>query len=399
MKLFEVLSGTVFVLLLARLNQACPRTPECTSIHDREELRAGKAALYNGKSEGNRYIVVLEDDEDTDAMKKKVDNVRSSESSRITPCKTLNGHSNGINAVVCDLNEDELDQILEMEGVKYVEKSLVGKLSAYTDVWGLDRIDQRNLPLDNNYSPIGNGYNEIVYVIDSGVNTDHAMFGGRAENWHEVVKTDEEDCIGHGTHVAGTIAAATYGVAQGVKIRSVRVGGCSANVDEEDVVEAINYILNNGDSGSIVSMSLGFDKCKAIDDAVKRLIRADYVVVASAGNDEKDACDQSPARVTEAITVGATDDTDTRASFSNFGTGVDVFAPGVAVESLDNESNDGTKIKSGTSMSAPHVSGVAAILRCDGVRAGEVRQKIIDQSTKNKVKDPKGSNNCLLFTY
>ncbi|XP_033121286.1 aqualysin-1-like [Anneissia japonica] len=286
-----------------------------------------------------------------------------------------------------------------MKGVKYVEKNAICEPSAYTDVWGLDRIDQRNLPLDSEYSSTGKGSGVIVYVVDSGVNTRHSNFDGRAENWKEVVKDTGQDCTGHGTHVAGTIAARTYGVAQGVYIRSVRVFGCPGkNTTEHHVVEAINYILANGYEGSVVSMSLGFPtSIKVVDDAVKKLIKNGFVTVVSAGNNNTHACSRSPSRVIEAITVGATDINDKRASFSNYGSAVDIFAPGVAIISLDNATNTGTKIMSGTSMATPHVSGVAAILRSRGVPASKIRQKIIDLSTKDVVKDPNGSHNRLLF--
>ncbi|XP_033112734.1 aqualysin-1-like isoform X1 [Anneissia japonica] len=404
MKVFLFLIGTAYVLLLARPNDACSRTPECTSIHDDggtyDELSsAGKATLYNNKLDGNNYIVVLKDDQDTEAMRTKIDSVRSFGKGRIAQSKAINGPLNGIKAVVSDLDKEELDQILEMKGVKYVEKNAICEPSAYTDVWGLDRIDQRNLPLDSEYSSTGKGSGVIVYVVDSGVNTRHSNFDGRAENWHEVVSDIGQDCMGHGTHVAGTIAARTYGVAQGVYIRSVRVFGCpDKNSTAGDLVEAINYILDYGYGGSVVSMSLGYNtSCKVIDDAVKKLILNGFVVVVAAGNSNIDACTRSPSRVTEAITVGATDINDKRASFSNYGSGVDIFAPGVDIISLDNATNTETTIKSGTSMATPHVSGVAAILRSRGVPASEIRQKIFDLSTKDVVKDPKGSHNRLLF--
>ncbi|XP_033112735.1 aqualysin-1-like isoform X2 [Anneissia japonica] len=332
-------------------------------------------------------------------MRTKIDSVRSFGKGRIAQSKTINGPLNGIKAVVSDLDKEELDQILEMKGVKYVEKNAICEPSAYTDVWGLDRIDQRNLPLDSEYSSTGKGSGVIVYVVDSGVNTRHSNFDGRAENWHEVVSDIGQDCMGHGTHVAGTIAARTYGVAQGVYIRSVRVFGCpDKNSTAGDLVEAINYILDYGYGGSVVSMSLGYNtSCKVIDDAVKKLILNGFVVVVAAGNSNIDACTRSPSRVTEAITVGATDINDKRASFSNYGSGVDIFAPGVDIISLDNATNTETTIKSGTSMATPHVSGVAAILRSRGVPASEIRQKIFDLSTKDVVKDPKGSHNRLLF--
>ncbi|XP_033121454.1 aqualysin-1-like isoform X2 [Anneissia japonica] len=350
MKLLVASLWTVSLLSLTQHNRGCPlrplQPPECTSIAA-SDATTGKAPLYGSRLDGKTYIVVC--------------------------------------------------MIRGMDGVKYVDKSTIFKPSAITRVWGLDRIDQRNLPLDGVYFPSGNGDGVTVYVVDSGVNTKHVEFGGRAENWHEVVTGTGEDCFGHGTHVAGTVAAATHGVASGVNIRSVRIFGCAESSPFEVIAEGLNHILAHGDSGSIVTMSLGGPQSHVADEAVKSLIRAGFVVVVSAGNENEDACGRSPARVTEAITVGATNQSDQRATFSNFGTGVDIFAPGVRVESLDYRTNNGTLIFSGTPMSAPHVSGVAAILRSRGIPAGEVRQRIIDLSSKDIVQNPNGSNNRLLF--
>ncbi|XP_071948878.1 extracellular serine proteinase-like [Antedon mediterranea] len=253
--------------------------------------------------------------------------------------------------------------------------------------WGLDRVDQRSQPLDGIYNVYGNGTDIPVYVIDSGINVDHDDFGGRAVNWFDATGEDGKDCSGHGTHCAGTVGSEHYGVAPGVILFSARVFNCEGKGYKSITIKAMNEVLINGTAPAVVSMSLGGSPNQAQDEMVKILFEAGFVVVVAAGNNDDDACLKSPARAYEAITVGATNINDTRAYFSNYGIAVDMFAPGRYIESLDFETNNGTSVKSGTSMATPHVSGLAAILIGKGTLPEDVPDAIYDLTTKEIVKD------------
>jgi len=230
--------------------------------------------------------------------------------------------------------------------------------------WGLDRIDQRFLPLDAQYAYQTDGSGVHVYVIDTGVRSTHVELAGRVRNGYTVIDDGlgTEDCYGHGTHVAGTIAGSTVGVAKNALIHPVRVLGCDGYGTDSGVIAGMDWIAANHASPAVVNMSLGGTANDALDDAVKNLVKSGVTVVVSAGNKSAEACNYSPARAIEAITVGATTDTDERAWFSNYGYCLDLFAPGQSIYSSTMSADDAYTLMSGTSMSAPHVAGAAALL-------------------------------------
>ena len=272
--------------------------------------------------------------------------------------------------------------------------------------WSLDRIDQPDLPLNARYSYDGTGYNYTAYVMDTGVRTTHVEFEGRATTgWTVPDGAGPIDCHGHGTHVAGTVGGKIYGVAKQVRIVSVRIygyGTCSGST--EDFVGALDWIIVNRRMPAVVNNSNGFyDRwgnpaiSPAVDAAVNRLIDAGIAFVTAAGNEGVDACLGSPARVPRAITVAATSDTDRRASFSNFGSCVDIFAPGVAIASAGHRSNTEVTWKQGTSMAAPHVAGAIAYSQFTNPIQGA--NMIVSVATANKVADAgTGTPNRLLYT-
>ncbi|WP_203784514.1 S8 family peptidase, partial [Asanoa ferruginea] len=234
--------------------------------------------------------------------------------------------------------------------------------------WGLDRIDQRNLPLNQSFTYPNTASNVHAYIIDTGIRTTHQDFGGRATSGFDAVDAGAaDDCNGHGTHVAGTVGGNTYGVAKGVSLVAVRVLNCAGEGTDAQVVAGINWVAENAIKPAVANMSLGGDLSTSLDAAVTNAINSGITFAVAAGNGNaigvrQNACNYSPARVPNAITVGATQISDAAASFSNFGTCVDIIGPGVNITSSWSTSDTATKAISGTSMAAPHVAGAAALV-------------------------------------
>lgn len=275
--------------------------------------------------------------------------------------------------------------------------------------WGLDRIDERNFPLDNLY-PIPNSGGDAaatvhVYVIDTGIRKTHTQFGGRANGTSFTAVDDgngAKDCNGHGTHVAGIIGAATYGVAKSVTLHAVRVLNCNGNGTEARVLAGVDWVTANRVTPAVANMSLTGPASAAIDTAVLNSINAGITYVVAAGNDYGlDACTLSPARVAAAITVGSTTATDAKSDFSNIGTCLDLFAPGSSILSAWYTSDTATNTISGTSMAAPHVAGAAALYLQKAPTATPltVRNALINKATLNGLSGiGTGSPNRLLFS-
>ncbi|WP_405388825.1 S8 family peptidase [Streptomyces sp. NBC_01102] len=268
--------------------------------------------------------------------------------------------------------------------------------------WGLDRIDQTALPLNNSYTyPDKAGEGVTAYIIDTGVRISHSDFGGRASNGYDAVDNDNvaQDGNGHGTHVAGTVAGTAYGVAKKAKIVGVRVLDNNGSGTTAGVVAGIDWVTANAVKPAVANMSLGGGADSVLDAAVQKAINSGITFAVAAGNESTDASTKSPARVAAAITVGSTTSTDARSSFSNYGSIVDIFAPGSSITSTWNTGDSATNTISGTSMASPHVAGAAALYLADnpGKTPAQVSAGLVAAATSGVVTSPgTGSPNKLL---
>ncbi|HEX5869390.1 MAG TPA: S8 family peptidase [Longimicrobium sp.] len=364
-----------------------------TQLADPNAGGAPLLAAAPGTGVDGEYIVVL----------KEGANPRSV--AAITGAGPRHVYTAALNGFSASLNQGQLNALRNNPAVAYIEQdAFVSASTTQTGAtWGLDRIDQRSRPTDGNYNYTPTGAGVHAYIIDTGILTSHSQFTGRIGNGYDAVTTGggAVDCNGHGTHVAGTVGGTTYGVAKGVTLHPVRVLNCQGSGTNAGVIAGMDWVANNHVKPAVANMSLGGGASTATDDAVNRMHNAGVTVVVAAGNENQNACNVSPARAANAITVGSTTSTDARSSFSNYGTCVDVFAPGSSITSAWYTSTTATNTISGTSMASPHVAGVAA-LYLEGTPAAlpsAVVNAIVTTSTTGVVTSAgTGSPNRLVYS-
>jgi len=364
----------------------------------------GRFHRHPGKKIANNYIVVLDQDPTGDGDEGKAAADADEVIGKTHSGKVKKVYAHALVGFSAEMTEEDALAVSEDPRVAYVEED--GEMEIVTTqspaTWGLDRIDQADRPLSNSYTYASTGSGVNAYIIDTGIRVTHTQFGGRASVAFDAVVDGRNgiDCNGHGTHVSGTVGGSTYGVAKSVRLFAVRVLDCSGSGTTSGVIAGVNWVTGHRVTPAVANMSLGGGVSSALDTAVGNSINAGVTYAIAAGNSNTNASNSSPARVSAAITVGASTSGDARSSFSNFGSVVDIFAPGSSITSAWAASDTATNTISGTSMATPHVAVVAAryLQNNRTASAATVRNAIVNAATLNRLSGiPSGTANRLLF--
>ena len=386
MKLSKTVVTAGAVLTLAACADQSPvtaRAPEGAPL-----LSAGANAIEGA------YIVVLNEGADARSV------------AAVTGVEPQYVYSAALNGFAAELNAGQLNALQHNPAVSYIEQD--GRVELQTTqssaTWGIDRIDQRNLPLSGTYNYNNTASTVRAYVIDTGIDAGHSEFEGRAQNVFDAFGGSGNDCNGHGTHVAGTIGGKLYGVAKKSMPRGVRVLDCNGSGSYSGIIAGVDWVRANHLKPAVANMSLGGGASTSVDDAVKNLSNAGVFVAVAAGNSNANACNYSPARAaynTAVAGVAASTSTDYKASYSNYGSCVDLYAPGSSIKSAwIGGGTTETNTISGTSMASPHVAGVGALYKgvYGDVSSATVHNWIINNATTGVIKsNPSGTPNRLLF--
>ncbi len=354
------LTQTLLTCSMLGLAACEPMTEQEAQVIESKEVGQTAQFLRNSNAVRDEYIVVLRDTVErggSSAIARELASARGGE--------VLATYEHALKGFAVRMPEARARELLNDPRVKYIEENgyvqAIGTQSGAT--WGIDRIDQTSLPLNSTYNYNFDGTGVHAYIVDTGVRLTHSEFAGRMGNSYDAVTTggNANDCQGHGTHVAATVAGTTWGVAKKATVHAVRVLNCQGSGTNADVIEGMDWVASNHVKPAVANMSLGGGASQATDDAVQRMYAAGVPVAVAAGNDNANACNYSPARAANAITVGSTTNTDARSSFSNFGTCLDIYAPGSNITSAGITNDTSSATMSGTSMASPHVAGVAAL--------------------------------------
>jgi aqualysin 1 len=385
-RLLAVCAGSLF--LIACNDATAPSIPQSSA----------PVAPSNGPNADIRtghYIVVLK----SGAPSAEAVVHRHAFSKALTMDQHFKTVMHGFAAAVNDEDLDSLRHDPDVESI--VPDRYVHQLGSETGMgWALDRVDQHSMPLNGAFAYGATGYGVNIYVVDGGIRYSHTEFGGRAHFAFDALGGDGSDCNGHGTGVAGVAAGSVHGVAKAANIYSVRVFPCSGTTTLSTILAGIDWVTAHHRSPAVANLSLGAAAAPILDTAVERSIRSGVTYVVAAGNNGGDACAMSPGKLPDVINVGASDASDTRASWSNYGSCVHMFAPGVSVGSADYYSDVALASWNGTSMAAPMVSGAVALYLQGHPTASpsSVRSAILSNTTGSVVKNTSGSANRLLYT-
>jgi subtilisin family serine protease len=360
---------------------------------------------HQGRNIPNSYIVVLDQDPSGAAG----DVVQAATDADLVILSTTSGrvtqvYAHAINGFAAEMTEADALALSRDPRVRFVEEDSIMEIvtTQSNATWGIDRIDQAARPLSGTYTYTSTGSGVNAYIIDTGIRVTHTQFGSRASVAFDAVGDGRNgiDCNGHGTHVSGTVGGSTYGVAKAVRLFAVRVLNCSGSGTTSGVIAGVDWVTAHHISPAVANMSLGGGVSSSLDTAVANSIASGVTYAIAAGNSNTNANTSSPARVGTAITVGASTINDARSSFSNFGSVVDIFAPGSSITSAWSTSNTATNTISGTSMATPHVTGVAARFLQNNRTASPatVRNAIVNAASLNRLTGiPSGTSNRLLF--
>ncbi len=337
-----------------------------------------------------RYIVVFNDDVDEPETKARDKAQRKNARVHYTYGAAIKGFA-------AELSDDAVAELRKDADVAWIEQDEIVSIEATQTgaTWGIDRIDQRNLPLSGTYTYNATGAGVRVYIIDTGIRTTHNQFGGRASTVY-----GSADCHGHGTHVAGTVGGSTYGVAKGVFLRGVRVLGCTGSGSTSGIIAGMDWVRVNHIKPAVANMSLGGGFSSSLNAAANNLSNAGVFVAVAAGNSNANACNFSPASAANVTSVMSSTSSDAKSSFSNFGSCAHVYAPGSSITSAWVTSNTATNTISGTSMASPHVAGVAALYKATfgDASSATIRTWIINNATTGVISgNPSGTANRLLY--